>query len=1225
MPSYQHGRPTLGVLAGYQLYEGMPHSFLEPLFRGIYAAACERECNLLLACGMGRAFSVSDNLYPSHHPAWPLLAPDNDFVPVGQWNTDGLIIVKPIISEARAHYIQQLLADQHPLVFIGAGEYTPAVGVDNEGGIRQALEHLCVHHHHRQIAFIAGNNREASDSEPRLKAYLAAVQAYGLAADKRLMAYGWHTLQGGYRAMQTILNSGATFTAVLASNDESALGAMQALREAGRRIPQEVAVVGFDDRVEAKTQSPLLTTVHYPVFETGQQAVSLLLKRLAGQTDKAEVVYVPTRLVIRESCGCQSASMNLNPPAPAEASNGRETIKAQVAQALSEAVFAEVQQLSPLEVNGLCQRLVEAFAFSLAEVNAAPFASAWEEILRQVEAVDDDPQAWQAAIVILRDRWRLFVEAETPEASQPVEAMFLHALMLLGKSLQRRYSRSVVRQEEISNQVGLVTAQLLTALDEAQILTSLTKRLPSIGIRSLHVVFFKPQDDDPVAESLIPVLSSAEAPEARHYVFPTHQFPPPGLYSPETPFQLALLPLVFQDERQGYVAFDAANLIPCAAIARQLAAAFQSAHLYREAARGKQLAEKANQLKSRFLSMVSHELRTPLNLIVGLSEMLLRETPATEPVVPDQQRHDLELIHSTTQHLSGLIRDVLDLASSEAGELKLVPEPLDLREMLQPVLVTGEQLARDKGLAWQVRIPDSVPRLWGDRTRLRQVALNLVSNAIKFTKEGTITLEVKRMKDEVGSMKEGESGSSSFILHPSREAFILISVSDTGLGIPPSEQDLIFDEFRQSERTTARGYGGLGLGLAICKRLVELHGGHIGVQSSGAEGAGSTFYFTLPLMGNETPPASGSFTSRTVLVLSERPGQGKYLGEHLRQQGFEVVEYPVAGTRDWLPQLLTSPPGAVVLDPGLASEQGWEVLKVLKGNPATRDIPILFYSLTQEHDAGFMLEMDYLTKPVGATDLAQALARQGWSAGENAKENAEAKTILVVDDDPGILETHARMVQHHSEAYRVLKARNGREALALLQQTLPDLVLLDLMMPELDGFGVLEAMREREATRDIPVIVLTAQVLREADMARLNRGVATVLNKGLFSVQETLAHIETALARSRQLGSKAQRLVRKAMAYLHEHSAEPLARETIADALGVSPGYLDLCFRQEMNLTPMTYLNRYRVNQAKTLLTSSELSLTEIALAVGFADSAHFSHAFRREVGQSPSAYRRGH
>src|SRR6185436_8202020 len=226
----------------------------------------------------------------------------------------------------------------------------------------------------------------------------------------------------------------------------------------------------------------------------------------------------------------------------------------------------------------------------------------------------------------------------------------------------------------------------------------------------------------------------------------------------------------------------------------------------------------------------------------------------------------------------------------------------------------------------------------------------------------------------------------------------------------------------------------------------------------------------------------------------------------------------------------------------LASERGWEILKTLKDNPATRDIPVLFYSLLEAGNAGSWLEVDYLMKPVAAAELEQALARQGLSeAGSPGK-----KTVLIVDDDPGILEVHARMVQSQSPAYHVLKARNGREALTRLQETSVDLVLLDLMMPELDGFGVLEAMREVKATQQTPVIVLTAQTLSEADMARLNQGVATVLGKGLFSVEETLAHVEAALRRGRKLGSEAQRLVRKAMAYIHTHYTETLSRESLA-------------------------------------------------------------------------------
>lgn len=247
-----------------------------------------------------------------------------------------------------------------------------------------------------------------------------------------------------------------------------------------------------------------------------------------------------------------------------------------------------------------------------------------------------------------------------------------------------------------------------------------------------------------------------------------------------------------------------------------------------------ELAEESNRIKNRFLSLTSHELRTPLNLIVGLCEVLLREQVGAGATLSVQSREDLEHIHASAQHLSGLIRDVLDLASSETGQLKLVREPLDLRQVLEVVAGTGQSLAQDKGLNWRAEIPESLPLVWGDRTRLRQVALNLVSNAIKFTTQGEVTLKVE-----------------------AREKHLAVLVSDTGLGIPPVEQSVIFNEFWQSERTTARGYGGLGLGLAICKRLIELHGGEIGVWSSGEEGSGSTFYFTLPILEKQEMPPKG--------------------------------------------------------------------------------------------------------------------------------------------------------------------------------------------------------------------------------------------------------------------------------------------------------------------------------------------------------------------------------
>ncbi|NTU63372.1 MAG: response regulator transcription factor, partial [Chloroflexi bacterium] len=353
-----------------------------------------------------------------------------------------------------------------------------------------------------------------------------------------------------------------------------------------------------------------------------------------------------------------------------------------------------------------------------------------------------------------------------------------------------------------------------------------------------------------------------------------------------------------------------------------------------------------------------------------------------------------------------------------------------------------------------------------------------------------------------------------------------------------------------------------------------------------------------------------------VVLLTTRSG-GRRLHEHLLRRGYEVQLLCLDESSDWLSALIATPPAFIILDMSLVPSQGWEVLKALKSRSETLQIPVLFCALAPE--GGTVLELDYLLKPIGITDLTQALDRH-WltDAGQPA-----GKTILIVDDDAHTVEMHARMVQSHSNAHRILTARHGREALELLQREHADLILLDIMMPELDGFGVLDALRADPATRDIPVIVVTGQVLTENDMAQLNRGVATVLDKGLFSVDETLAHIDAALTQKRKLKLEAQQLVRQAMAYLHEHYAQPISREDVARYVNMNEDYLTFCFRKEMGMTPIAYLNRYRINQAKQLLATRPLSITEVALEVGFYDHSYFSRVFRREVGMSPDAYRR--
>jgi DNA-binding LacI/PurR family transcriptional regulator len=251
MPNYKRERLTMGVLAGWQVYEGTnPNRRLEVTFRGIAAEARSQGYNLLLACGMGARVEPR-----GVHPAWPTLSPETDFVPVGPWNVDGLIVITPVQDEERVAYIQELMRGGFPVVFVGSGEGQPAVVPDNATGIHQALAHLAEHGHH-QVAFIAGDPLDSGESMERLMVFQSALAQHNLEFDWHRMAYGLNHQAGGYQAMQTILKNGAPFTAVMASNDASALGALRALQAAGRRVPQDVAVIGFDDHPEAAVHVP---------------------------------------------------------------------------------------------------------------------------------------------------------------------------------------------------------------------------------------------------------------------------------------------------------------------------------------------------------------------------------------------------------------------------------------------------------------------------------------------------------------------------------------------------------------------------------------------------------------------------------------------------------------------------------------------------------------------------------------------------------------------------------------------------------------------------------------------------------------------------------------------------------------------------------------------------------------------------------------------------------
>jgi signal transduction histidine kinase/DNA-binding LacI/PurR family transcriptional regulator/AraC-like DNA-binding protein len=1219
---YFSRRPTIGLLIN-QVVSGLNSGYL---WSGVLETSQERGANLL-----GFAGGHLNDPYEFNARSNVL------YELIDQERVDGLIVwASSLGSYIGPEAIWSFCNDYRPLPIVSIGMALagiPSIVIDSYQGMREAIVHLVEVHGRRRLAFIHGPEGHR-DAVERYRAYTDVLQEYGLPFNPDLVSppYGWAE-EGGIDAIQVLFDQRQGHPdAIVAVNDRLAFGALQALRMRGVHVPDDVALIGFNNEPVCRLVTPPLTTVPLRMYERGRQAARMLLTMIEGGP-VPEHVSLPTRLIVRQSCGClDPAAVQAKArdyveqgPSPDRKVLARSAALPNVPLAEHrEHLIRDMEQA--LEASDGMPRyaaqLLDAFLDELQGGTPSRFLSTLENVLRQVTEVGGNVVAWQRAASEMR-RHLLPDLLGDPRALLYAEDLWHQARVVIGERARRVEAYRGWQANRQADTLHHIGEALTVALNVPELMDILARELPQLGITRCYLCLYEDPDKPDGWARL--VLAYDEAGrielEAGGCRFPSRHLVPGELLSPDQQHSLVVTPLYFRQEQLGFILLDGTSLrgnvtqvlrdhISSALKGVQILA--ENVELYHQALEaqkaaqeGRRLAEEANLLKSRFLSMVSHELLTPLVLLVGLSEMMLREEAGNRPPLPGPYRQDVERMHIGAQQLGSLVRDVLDLARSQMGQLKLAQKPIDLDETLKAVALVGEQLAHSKGLGWRAEIPSGLPKVWGDATRLQQVALNLVTNSVKFTAQGEVALQV-----QLGGPVAGVG-----------EKTVTVSVRDTGLGVPLAEQAAIFDEFHQSERTAARGYGGLGIGLAICRRLVELHGGQVGVRSSGEEEGGSLFYFTLPAMADrEAEAVDQAARSHTVLLLTQHAGDSRRLQEYLARQGFAVETFVVDEMPNWLPDVLTAPPGAVVLDCQPASDWGWELVQALKENTATQDIPVLFFSLSQEQDSGTVLALDYLTKPLGTAALAHALQRLGLGDGGCQ----DRRTILVVDDDPAVLEMHARMVQTYLPACRVLTAANGRGALEIIGREQPALVLLDLLMPELDGFGVLEAMQADERARAIPVIVLTAQLLTQEDMARLNQGVAAVLEKGLFSTEETLAHIEQTLARNKSLGNDMQRAVRQVMAYIHEHYAEQISREDMAAYGGVSARHLTRCFCQEIGVPPITYLNRYRVKQAKRLLLAHDRSITQVAGDVGFSDSSYFARVFRNEVGVSPRAYQRG-
>jgi signal transduction histidine kinase/DNA-binding response OmpR family regulator len=558
------------------------------------------------------------------------------------------------------------------------------------------------------------------------------------------------------------------------------------------------------------------------------------------------------------------------------------------------------------------------------------------------------------------------------------------------------------------------------------------------------------------------------------------------------------VPLIVQDQIIGMISLDSAELnyfTPeharlASAFAMQVALAIHNAGLYQrsqqyaeEMVQARVAAESASRSKSTFLANMSHELRTPLNAIIGYTDLLLSGLYGE---ISPQQQDRLKRVIDNGKHLLGLINDVLDLSKIEAGKMELYLEPFDLNEVLEGVITAVKPLAAKNGNHLNVEVPANLGQATADLTKFRQVMLNLLSNAMKFTKNGQIWFRVLE-----------------------EEGRLYFSVQDTGIGIRPDQIPMLFQEFTQADPSTTREYGGTGLGLAISQRFCRMMGGDILVES--VEGVGSTFTVDLPRIVvppsqkmpepttfRQTSPLSPLSTQEinTVLVIDDDPTTADLMEQYLMADGYRVVK--AGGGLEGVKLAKHYQPAVITLDIVMPDVDGWTVLGLLKADPDTANIPIIIVTIVDEKKTGYALgASDYLTKPIQREKMVGLLRKYSCPT--------PPCPVLLVEDDDEIRQLMRDTLQ--SEGWIILEAANGRIALEQVAQTRPAVILLDLMMPEMDGFEFLHELRAQREWRNIPVVVVTAMDLQPQDRERLNGSVQQVLQKGAYTREALLSEV----------------------------------------------------------------------------------------------------------------------
>ena len=1041
----------------------------------------------------------------------------------GPSSVDGIIVASNLIlNGAGAARVRALVErDEVPVVSIGPLPGATTVDVDNHVGLKQVIQHLIVDHGHQRLAFIRGplTNPDSLDRERVFRETLAALK---VEVQNELVVTGNFLESSGAAAVRTLLGERhiaiSDLDGIIAANDQMATGAMQELHARGLRIPEDLVVVGFDDDDHARSAHPPLTTVAQPLERIGETAVDLLLHKIAGRATQEKTV-LETLPVLRRSCGCnggvtaRSDARSASGDGPLTISRLRDVVVRRLewlgADMQAGAAIDHARDYLMAESDELAQsslRHVERVIFELAGCGIDPLQ--WQDIL--MPSIHEVLGQRVSGDGVRQGAW---------QRGQNLSCLFseLSTAVLLQEQL---------RTVELANSLRVVGSAVVCARNFRALGRVLDAGLPGLDVRYCCVCVFV---DDDRSRARVASLYNPTTPRPHNQIHSAEQLwraipptLPPGVSSssigPQS-FKAAsvlapnaadpsggdylVFPLMFGEEALGYVVLDvpkdAQRSWLLEGLSGHLSSAIYEISRTEQLRLARELAEAANSAKTAFVAMMSHEVRTPLNAIMGNLDLCLRTELAKE------QRTQLLRAQTSSRALRCIVDDILDYSRVEAHRIDLESISFAFEEALEQVVSTCAPEACRKNLEFVLDIDPDIPqRLVGDSLRLTQVLLNLVNNAIKFSTHGFVAIRATRVNLDTPDLIQ---------LHFAGE--------DTGIGMSQEQLSRIFQPFTQADSSITRRYGGTGLGLTICQRLVELMGGEILVRSE--IGSGSTFEFSIPLHADNDAFYVPSGEPANIVLAIDNPAQLDAL-TRLFQRLRHVVQAASTGADALslvarLPSLEFPQRYFVFADHQLADMTGQELLARLHLSPNFNDLTLI---LLVPYDNNTLLAGNWqspagesiLAKPPLQGSIERILRGTRTSRPVSLTDRSElgigigtlaGQRVLVVQDSDLSRELAYDLLA--SNGAEVRTAVDGAEAIQLACSEQFDLVLMDLHLPVVDGCTATRTIREQHSPSNLPIVALSASAAPEDRIRCLEAGMNDFLRApiGAAELVETVS------------------------------------------------------------------------------------------------------------------------